>query len=81
MTYLISDTEAARLDDLTKYTSTLLNHIEGEALDALGLGKRYTRSDREFRQHLLNNTHPDDLVTELATRGYTLAKLGIVEIR
>lgn len=77
-----SDSENARLDDLTAYTSTLLAHISGADLDALltGLVKRHGRSDAQFRSWAIDNVHPDDLATALATRGYSLARVGIASI-
>jgi hypothetical protein len=82
MTNLIGETEAARLDDLTAYNSTILNHLHGADLDAALAGecKRYGKSDADFRTAALNSTHPDDLVKALAARGLTLARFGIASV-
>lgn len=83
MTNLIDATENTRLDDLTAYNSTLLNAMSGDELTAVGAAvgaKRLGRADTLFRDYLLNNTHPDDLVQALASRGKNLAALGVTSI-
>ena len=79
---MISAAENTRLDALTAYCATILAHLTGEALDAalVGEAKRYGQTDASFRTRALENTHPDDLVTCLATKGLTLAKFGIDSI-
>lgn len=71
-----------RLDDLNAYNSTILNTLSGDALDAalVGVCKRYGRNDKAFREAAMNNTHPDDMVQALASRGLTLASVGIVSV-
>lgn len=80
---LIDASESKRLDDLTAYNSTILNHIHGDELTAALLGevKRYGKSDADLRAYALDNVHPDDLFAALVSKGYTLAKLGISQVQ
>ncbi len=80
MSNMITATESARLDALTAYNSTVLNGLRGEALDSALTAKRRGRSDSDFRSHVLNGTHPDDLASELVSKGHTLASLGIQSV-
>ena len=74
--------ENTRLDALTAYCATILAHLTREALDAAlaGEAKRYGQTDASFRTRALENTHPDDLVSCLVSKGLTLAKFGIESI-
>jgi hypothetical protein len=82
MNAMIDATEAARLDDLTAYNSTILNHLHGEELEAALAGecKRYGKSDSDFRTYAINSVHPDDMFRALASKGLTLAKFGIQSV-
>lgn len=75
MTNLIDATENARLDALTSYNSTILNHLTGEDLDKVA--KRRGMRDSVLRAHVLEYTHPDDLFATLVGLGYSLASFGI----
>ena len=83
MSNLIDATESRRLDLVTAYTSTVLGHLDGDMLELAlaGTVKRGIRSDAALRQHALEQTHPDDLLTTLITRGHNLASVGIESIQ
>lgn len=79
MLNVINESESARLDELTSYNSSILNHLNGETLDKAlaGLVKRHARTDAALRQAALDMVHPDDLVFALVRAGHTLASFGI----
>lgn len=79
----ITGLEATRLDDLTAYNAVLLACFSGNELDTV-LGsemKRYGRSDVAYRNHVLSNMHPDDLIVILVYKGYSLSSFGIESIK
>lgn len=83
MSNLIDAAENKRLDAVTAYTSTVLGALSGDRLECavLGHAKRRGRDDAALRASVLENTHPDDLLETLITRGYTLASVGIESIQ
>ena len=64
-----TDEEAARWDAAEAYIRPKIAAMEGDALDAFGKSvgvKRQGVSDEAYRERILGNTHPDDLLDALA---------------
>lgn len=75
--------ESKRQDQLTAYTSTILNRLSGDELERVLVGevKRRGRTDSALRKAALDNVHPDDLVAALVKAGYSLKSFGIESIK
>ena len=83
MSNLITGAESTRLETLTRYNSTILNRLKGDALESVlgGELKRRGRLDGDYRQAAIAGVHPDDLCAAIAAAGYSLASFGIESLQ